>query len=311
MRLLTVYNMAKKTFSLAKETVSDFMRDEGPRLGAALAFYTALSLSPLLIVVVAIAGFVYGDTAARGELAHQIRDLVGEEGANAVQTMLANHTRAGGVIATIVGIVTLVVGASGVFSALQDALDTIWGVKAEDRPSGIIALLRDRLISFSLVCGMAFLLMVSLVFSAVLSGINGYINSWFPDASVWLHLANLLLSFVLTTAMFAMIFKVLPHARPGWSDVWIGATITAALFTAGKFLIGVYLGRAAIGSPYGAAGSFVVLLVWIYYSTQILLFGAEFTQVYAVHRGSGIRVLGREKRARADHEIRQAAAAGG
>jgi len=282
-------------YQLVKETGTAFWRDKGPRLGAALAFYTALSLSPLLVVVVAIAGFVYGDAAARGELAHQIRDLVGDDGANVVQNMLAQQTRTGGIVAAVVGVVTLVVGASGVFAQLQDALDTVWGVKDEDRPAGIWALVRDRLMSFSLVCGMAFLLLVSLVFSAVLSAVGGYVNSWVTDSAGWLHAANLVLSFALTTALFAMIFKVLPHARPAWSDVWTGAAITAALFTLGKVLIGLYLGRAAVGSAYGAAGSFVVLLVWIYYSTQILLFGAEFTQVYATRVGSGLHVLGRAK----------------
>lgn len=297
-------------YELVKTTGTEFWRDKAPRLGAALAFYTALSLSPLLVVVIAIAGFVYGQEAARGELAGQIRDLVGDEGAQAVQTILAHQTKQGGVIATVIGIITLVVGATGVFAELQDAIDTVWGVKDEDRPGGIGAMLKDRLMSFSLVCGLAFLLLVSLVFSAILSGLSGIVNGWLPDTAAWLHGANLVLSFALTTVMFAFIFKVLPHARPAWSDVWTGAALTAVLFTLGKYLIGLYLGRAAVGSAYGAAGSFVVLLVWIYYSTQILLLGAEFTQIYATRCGSGMHVLGRAKREAAAAPHPAAAAAG-
>jgi membrane protein len=275
-------------YELVKETGKEFMADRCPRLGAALAFYTALSLSPLLVVVIAIAGFAFGDEAARGEVASQIRGLVGDDGAKAVETMLASHSTGQGILATVIGVVTLVIGASGVFANLQDAIDTVWGVKDEDRPSGLWAMLKDRLWSFSLVFGLAFLLLVSLVISAMLSGLTHWIDGWFPHASIWLGLANGLIALVLTTVMFALMFKVLPHAKPAWSDVWIGAVITALLFALGKYLIGLYLGQAAVGSAYGAAGSFVVLLVWIYYSTQILLFGAEFTQVYAARLGSGL-----------------------
>jgi membrane protein len=271
-----------------KEAGVQFWNHKGPRLGASLAFYTALSLSPLLIVVVAIAGLAFSEAAARGEIAHQIRDTVGEQGAQAIQSILAEHRSANkGILMTIVGLVTLLIGASGVFANLQDALDTIWDVK-QNASSGIWGLVRDRLLSFTVVCGLASLLLVSLIIGAIMSALHGWLEDrLFIDPWV-VRLANQVISFVLTTVLFAIIFKVLPHAYHGWSDVWFGALLTAVLFALGKYLIGLYLGQAAPGSAYGAAGSFVVLLIWIYYSTQILLFGAEFTQAYAHRCGTGL-----------------------
>jgi membrane protein len=268
-----------------KRTWTQFAAHKGPRLGAALAYYTALSISPVLLVVLAIAGAVFGESAARGEVAQQLRDTVGEQGAEAIQTMLANHkSHSTSLLMTVVGVVALVVAATGVFAQLQDALDTIWDVRP-DRKGGIWGTIKDRLLSFSVVCGLAFLLLASLVFSAILSALSGWFGQWLPVGGV--QLANQALSLVLTTILFAVIFKVLPHARPAWSDVWHGAVVTAVLFTVGKYLIGLYLGHAAPGSAYGAAGSFVVLLIWAYYSAQILLFGAEFTHVYATSAGTG------------------------
>lgn len=273
-----------------KQTVTEFSNDKCPRLGAALAFYTALSIAPLLLLVVSIAGLVFDEQAASGRLQDQLKDLIGAEGAKTVEELVARSAQHGhGVLATVVGIVTLLVGATGVFAQLQDALDTVWNVKTDTSASGIWATVKDRLLSFSMICGMAFLLMVSLVFSAVLSGLGGVFDQWLPYSSVWMRLGNCLASLLVTTLMFAMIFKLLPHARPDWHDVWIGAALTAVLFNVGKYLIGLYMGQAAPGSAYGAAGSFVVLLFWIYYSTQILLLGAEFTQVYALKFGSGLR----------------------
>jgi membrane protein len=280
-------------WALLKQTAKEFSDDKVPRLGAALAFYTALSIAPLLLVVIGIAGLAFGADAARGQVADQLADLLGREQAEVVQAMLAKSASKGsGIAATVIGLVTLLVGATGVFAQLQDALDTVWNVKPPEGGGGIWATVKDRLLSFSVICGMAFLLLVSTVFSAVLSGLGHAFESWLPYSSVWLGAGNFLLSFALTTAMFAMIYKVLPHARPAWSDVWVGALITAVLFLVGKYLIGLYLGHASVGSTYGAAGSFVVLLVWIYYSTQILLFGAEFTQVYAMRLGSGLAAGG-------------------
>ncbi|MBX9583297.1 MAG: YihY/virulence factor BrkB family protein [Gemmataceae bacterium] len=281
-----------EVWEVVKRTGQEFMADKAMRLGAALSFYTALSLAPLLLVVIGIAGLVFGPDAARGELAAQLKGLIGEDGANTVQEMLAkNTTTGGGVLSTVAGAVTLLVGATGVFGSLQDALDTVWNVKTDQTPSGIWAMVKDRLLSFSMVCGMAFLLLVSLVLTAVLTALGGAVERWLPGGGIWLQLGNLLVGFLVTAAMFALIFKVLPHARPAWSDVWVGALLTAGLFTLGKYLIGLYLGTMSVGSAYGAAGSFVVLLFWIYYSSLIVLFGAEFTQVYALRHGSGLKAV--------------------
>ena len=243
----------------------------------------------MLLVLVAIAGSVYGEQAARGEIANQIKDMVGEEGAQAIQTMLASHkSQSRGILMTVIGFATLLIGASGVFGQLQEALDVVWDVKPEQVKGGIWGLVKDRLLAFSVVGGLAFLLLVSLVFSAIISGLNDWLDDHLPIRGWGLQLANQGLSFVLTAVLFAFVFKVLPHARPTWRDVLLGAVVTAGLFTLGKYLIGLYLGQAAPGSAYGAAGSFVVLLIWVYYSTQILLFGAEFTHVYANTHGSGL-----------------------
>ena len=258
-----------------------FMADKAPRLGAALAFYIALSLSPLLLVVLAIAGAAFGDEAARGELVGQIRDLVGQPGAEVVESILANANQSGsGTLATVIGIAALLFSATGVFVELQDSLDTVWRVDEKRGGGGVWSLVKDRLLSLSMIGALAFLLLVSLVFSAVLSAMSGLFDRWFPDASTLLKAANLTLAFLLTVAMFAVTFKVLPNVAVPWRGVWVGAVLTAALFTLGKYLIGLYLSKASVGSAYGAAGSFVALLVWIYYSTQILLFGAEFTRAY-------------------------------
>ena len=281
---------------LLRKSWDGFQADRAMTLAAALAFYTALSVAPLLLLVVVIAGAAYGDQAARGELARQLNDLIGDEGARAVEGILAKtNSPGGGVVSTVVGVVTLVVGATGVFGSLQDALDTVWNLKPENRAAGFLALLRDRFASFSMICGMAFLLLVSLVFGAVLHAVGGAFERWLPFAAVWLGGANLVVGYLVTALMFAMIFKFLPHARPDWADVGVGALMTAALFTLGKYLIGFYLGTAAVGSSFGAAGSFVVLLFWIYYSSLILLFGAEFTQAYAQTHGSGLTPAGRRR----------------
>lgn len=275
----------RAAYETARDAVKQFLADKAPRLGAALAFYTTLSLSPLLLVVIAIAGLVLDQAAAQARVVDQIRDLVGADGAKAVEAMLASASSPhGGALAIAVGVAVLVVGATGVFAQLQDALNTIWGVEPKTH-SGFRAMLQDRLLSFAAVCGLAFLLLVSLVFSAALHTLSGVFGK---EPTVFLQVLDVLVSYLLTTAMFAMIFKLLPAVRPAWSDVWAGAGVTGALFLLGKFLIGLYLGRAAVGSAYGAAGSFVVLLVWVYYSTQILLFGAELTRVFANRFGSGL-----------------------
>jgi len=279
----------RPTWDILKQTAKEFSDDKCPRLGAALAFYTALSLAPMLLVVIGIAGPIFGEEAARGGIVHQLRDLVGEESANSIQDMLAKSaSKKDGTIATIIGLALLLYGATGVFAQLQEALNAVWNVKDDQTPQGVWGMLKSRLLSFSAVCGLAFLLLVSLVFSAVVSGLSGKLEQWVPYSSVWLQLANHAASLVVTTLLFAMIYKVLPAVRPAWKDVWVGALATAVLFNLGKYLIGLYLGNASVGSTFGAAGSFVVLLFWIYYSAQIVLFGAEFTQVYATKYGAGL-----------------------
>lgn len=285
----------RSAWDLIKQTVTAFTEANAPRLSAALSFYTALSLAPLLLLVISIAGAVFGREAAQGQLVGQLKDLTGEQGAAAAEALLAaSQPHQGGLIAGIVGAVTLLVGATGVFAALQDALNTVWKVPQWQTPSGLWAMVKDRLLSFSMVCGMAFLLLASLVVSAVMSGIGSVMLGFWPESAALIQVANVALTLVLTFAMFAMIFKLLPYARPAWSDTWVGAGITAVLFTIGKYLIGLYLGLAAVGSAYGVAGAFVALLVWIYYSSQILLFGAELTFIYAQRWGHGVEPVATE-----------------
>jgi membrane protein len=275
---------------LFKDSGVKFWEDKGPRLGAALAYYTALSLSPLLLAVVAIAGLAFGAEAARGEIVEQFRDTIGAEAAAVVQQLvLQSSSTTHGVVATVVAFAVLLFGASGVFADLQSALNTIWNVPGRAPEGGVLTVVRERLLSFSLVCGAAFLLLVSLVVTAVLAGVNSRVTGWLPGMDMLAQTVNFALNFALTAALFAMMFKWLPETRLAWRDVWVGAAVTAGLFSVGRYLIGLYLGRAAVGSAYGAAGAFVVLLVWIYYSTQILLFGAELTFVYAQRFGSGVR----------------------
>jgi membrane protein len=267
---------------LVKEAGMKFVADEGSQLGAAIAFYMALSLSPLLLVMVAVAGLAFGEEAARGEIVTQLRDTVGKDSATVIEQLVAQSAgMSGGVVAAVIAFVVLCYGASGVFTQLQSALNTIWRVPGQKAAGGILSILRDRLFSFLLVCGTILLLLLSLVISAILSGIHGKLAGWVPQWSVLVEVSNFVLGFVLITILFAMIFKWLPNTRLAWSDVWLGAAITAGLFSVGKYLIGLYLGNTAIGSAYGAAGAFVLLLLWVYYSSQIVLFGAEFTFIYA------------------------------
>ena len=279
----------RETGTLLKDVGKKYIEDRGPRLGAALAFYTALSLSPLLLAIVAIAGMAFGEEAARGELVGELRDVVGPEGATVVEQLVARSAAAAdGIVAAVIALAVLVFGASGVFAELQSALNTIWQVPGRKAEGGIWTMVRQRLWSFSLVCGAAFLLLASLVVSAVLSAVNSKIAEWIPGMGFLAQAVNFVLTFALLTLLFAMIFKWLPDTELAWADVWLGAAVTAGLFSVGKYLIGLYLGQAAVGSAYGAAGAFVVLLAWLYWSSQILLFGAELTFVYAKKYGHGI-----------------------
>lgn len=278
----------RSAWPLLKRTYADWSEDKVPRLGAALAFYTVLSLAPLLLIVIAIAGAVFGEDAVRGELVGQIDQLVGRQGAEAIQEMLANAQKPGrGLVASIVGFVTLLVGATGVFGQLQDAMNTIWEV--QPRPGrGLWGMIRERFLSFTMILAIAFLLLVSLVVSTALSALGKFLAGALPFA-VLMQAINLVISYGVVVVLFALIFKWLPDVKIAWSDVWIGAALTGLLFVIGKFALGMYLGRASVAGAYGAAGSFVVLLLWIYYSSQIVFFGAEFTQVYANAYGSRIK----------------------
>jgi membrane protein len=279
----------RDAWHLLKDAGSKFISDKGPRLGAALAFYTVLSLSPLLLVSVAIAGFAFGEEAARGEIVHQMRDTVGQEGAVVVEQLVAKSaaTTGKGLMAAV-GFLVLFFGASGVFVELQAALNTIWQVPGKENKGGVWGMIRGRLLSFSLVCGMIFLLLASLVVSAVLSGMSDRIAGWMPGMTILAEVLNFFVTLGILTLLFAMIYQWLPETDLAWSDVWVGAVTTAVLFSVGKFLIGLYLGTAAVGSAYGAAGALIVLLIWLYYSTQIVLFGAELTYLYAQRFGSGL-----------------------
>lgn len=278
----------RKVFDLLKATGSEWLDDKAPRLAAALAFYTLLSLAPMLVLSISVAGLAFGEEAARGQVAGQLAGLLGESGAAAVQSIVANaKTPSSGVLGTIVGIAIALFGASGVFGELQGTLNQIWNV--DSKPGrGIKGFVRDRFFSFSLVLGVAFLLLVSLVMSAALAAIGAYFTSALPGGSVVWQAINFAVSLAVITALFALIFKVVPDVKIEWRDVWFGALVTALLFSAGKFLIGLYLGRSSVASPFGAAGSVVALVVWVYYSAQILFFGAELTQVHARQRGAKV-----------------------
>ncbi len=260
--------------------------DNVPRMGAALAYYTLFSLAPILIVAISIAGLAFGQDAVRGQIVGQIEGLVGRQGAQAVQGMLEGAARPSSSIpATIIGIITFFLGATGAFLELQTDLDAIWRVKPKQSGSFLQALLKQRLISFGLVLGFAFLLLTSLVVSAALAALHTYMGTAFPGVAVLWEALDVLVSLVVITALFAMIYKVLPDVKLAWRDVWVGGLVTAGLFTIGKSLIGFYIGSSAFSSTYGAAGSVIVVLVWVYYSAQIILLGAEFTREYVKRFG--------------------------
>jgi membrane protein len=264
------------------------LEDNVPQLGAALAYYSALSIAPLLVIALAIAALVFGEEAARGQIQDQMQSMVGDEGATAIEEMIAHaNSPAGGVLATSLSMIILITGASGVFGQLQHSLNAIWEVQT--RPGrGIMGTLRDRFLSATMVLGIAFLLLVSLLLSAGLASL-GTVFDRLPDSLHWLSQGlHFTVSFAVIAVLFALMFKYLPDVKIAWRDVWLGAVVTAALFTLGKFAIGLYLGQSSMASSYGVAGSFVVLLVWLYYSAQIFFFGAELTQVYANRFGSRI-----------------------
>jgi membrane protein len=272
---------------LLKESFSEWQKDKASRLAASLAYYTAFSIAPLLLLTISIAGLVLGDEAAQGTIFYQLQGLLGPEAAGFFQSAIA-HSRAPGAssISAVIGIATLVWSAGNVFGQLQDALNTIWEV--QPKPAGIAGAVKRRIVPLSMVLGIGFLLLVSLLLSAGISAIGTFLGEVLPGSAVFWQIVNAALSLVIITLLFAAIFKILPDAEVRWSDVWIGAILTSLLFVIGKTLIGIYLGHSSVGSTYGAAGSLLVFLVWVYYSAQILFFGAEFTQVYARQRGRRI-----------------------
>jgi membrane protein len=271
---------------MLKQAFQDWNEDDAPRLGAALSYYTIFSIAPLLLISIALAGLVFGQEAAQGRIVAQMQGLMGHDAANAIQAMIENARNPGqGIMAIVFGAVTLLFGAGGAFNELRAALDVVWEIPPR-KGGGILALIRERLASFGMVLVVGFLLLVSLVISAGLSAFE--VKGTFPGSVLVLQVVNNGVSVAVITVLFALIFKYLPDAHPPveWKDIWVGALLTAALFTLGKYGIGLYLGRSRIGSAFGAAGSLVLLLVWVYYSAQILFFGAELTQVYARRHGS-------------------------
>ena len=273
-------------WKLAKESVSAWVDDYAPSMGAALSYYTVFSLAPLLVIVIAVAGLVFGPDAAQGQITGQLRGLLGDEGAKAVEELLKSASQPSrGLTASIIGGLTLVIGATSVFGELQSDLDRIW--RAPAAPSlGLWGLVRSRLLSFGLILAIGFLLLVSLVVSAALAALGEWWGALLGGWEILLQVLNLVVSLATITVLFALIYKVLPRVKVAWSDVWVGAAVTSLLFTIGKFAIGLYLGKSHVTSGFGAAGSVVLLLVWVYYSAQIFLLGAEFTWVFAHRVGS-------------------------
>jgi membrane protein len=275
------FSELKRLFSQA---YTDFSDDEAPRLGAALAYYTALSLAPLLILMIAIAGLVFGKDAAQGQLFSQIEGMVGAEGGKMIENMVLNAAKpSSGIIASIIAFATLLFGASSVANELRLSLNAIWELPSTE---GIKSMVKERSLALLTVLGCGFLLLVSLTVSSIVAGAGEALARWLPFSEPVLYLLNLALSLSVLSVVFAFLFKFLPDAKVKWSEVLPGAAVTALLFMIGNFLIGMYLGNASFGSTYGAAGSLVIVLVWVYYSAQIVFFGAEVTQVYACERGS-------------------------
>jgi membrane protein len=267
-----------------KEIVREYWSNRPMELAAALSYYTLLSLAPLVLMTVSLAGLVFERAAVEGRVASEIRGLVGHEGAEVVQTVMRNaNDREKGTISVVIGMILLLVGATTVFVQLQNSLNRIWKVDTSLRLGAIQSFIKERVLSLAMVLGIGFLLLVSLLVNTALTAVSDSARVTVGDSPAFLHAVNALGSFTVITGLFAMIFKVLPDAPVAWRDVWFGAVLTSVLFTLGKFALGVYLGRAGIGSAYGAAGSLVVMTVWVYYASMILLFGAEVTYVRSRH----------------------------
>jgi membrane protein len=290
----------KTIAALLKETAKEWSEDKAPRLAAALAYYTVFSLAPLLVIVIAIAGAAFGRSAAQNQITAQVEALMGAQGAEFITSLIEGMSEPkAGIIATTIGVITLLLGAAGVFGQLRDALNTVWEVQPAAGPGGvrgILYLIQRNFLSFSMVLGTGFVLLVSLIVSAAIEALNQFAAGIVPGLGPVWQLVNVVVSLAVFALLFALIFRVLPDVHIPWRDVWLGAALTSLLFNIGKYLIGLYLGRSSIGSAFGAAGALVILLVWIYYSAQIFLFGAEFTHVYSMMGGSYTAIL--EKGAR-------------
>ena len=277
----------RQLWPLARQAAQAWVDDYAPSMGAALAYYTLFSIAPLLLIVISIAGLVFGEDAARGQIFSELNGLMGSEGAAAVEALLKSVNKpSAGIVGTAIGVAALLLGAMSVFGELQNALDRIWRAPARREVSGLWALVHSRLLSFGMILVIGFLLIVTLVASAAVVAFGTW---WSPVFGGWAVLAeavNFVISFGLVTVTFALIYKIMPRVRIQWRDVWVGAAVTALLFTIGKFLIGLYIGTSSFASGFGAAGSLAVLLIWMYYSAQIFLLGAEFTWVYAHVYGS-------------------------
>ena len=273
-------------WSLTRESLAQWSEDYAPSMGAALAYYTIFSIAPLLVIAIAVAGFFFGADAARGEIFGQLRGLIGDEGATAIQGLVRSASQPGkDALAAIVGTVTLLLGATTVFGELQSDLDRIWDAP-KPKHAGLLGLLRGRLLSFGMILGVGFLLLVSLIVSAAVSALGHFWSGWFAGWEAVLQALNFAVGFAIITGLFALIYKLLPRCEIGWKDVWVGAVVTSLLFSIGKLLIGLYLGKSGVASAFGAAGSLVIVLLWVYYSAQIFLLGAEFTKTYALRHGS-------------------------
>ncbi len=272
---------------LVDKSVNAWIDDYAPSMGAAIAYYTLFSIAPLIILMIAVAGMAFGRDAAEGEIVTQLQGRIGFEAAAVVQDLIKSVSKPGaGAIASVVGIFTLLLGATSVFAELQSALDRIWRTPEPARHGGLFNLVRTRLLSFGMVLFLGFLLLFSLSLGTILSSVGEWSNQWFSGWKTVLQFANFLVSFLANACIFAMIYKVMPRARIAWRDVWVGAAVTAFLLEISKLLIGVYLGRSSVASSFGAAGSLVLFLVWVYLSAQIFLLGAEFTWVYSHQHGS-------------------------
>jgi membrane protein len=276
--------MLGNIWTMLKETVNGYIEDNALSRGAAIAYFTVFSIAPMLVICIAIAGLVFGQEAAQGAIVGQLQGIMGKQGAEAIQAMIASAgNKSSGIWATVIGLVTLLLTATGVFGEMQTSLNAIW--KAEPK-AGVSGLLRARAASLGLIAALGFLLIVSLVASTVLSALGDYLSSMIPGAKTILQVVNFIVSFLLISVLFAAVYKILPDRQLSYRDVAVGAVATAFLFTVGKTLIGLYIGSSSVASSYGAAGALVIVLLWIYYSSQIFLLGAEFTKVWASHHGS-------------------------